>query len=389
MIADTPTPLSVPSTSRDWRRLVLIELAFLLVAAFIWLAWQLMLPISHTVLLFLLGIAFAFVLYDPSRYLARRLGGKRMLGILVAYLIAFAIVIGALLLLAAPFVQELTKLDIDLPNYIAQAQAQSDAIDQAAASRGIQLNLSSGVAQSGPALQQSAHTVLHDVIGVASAIGDLVMNAVLILVVSAYVLTGVASIQGNVRRAVPVRYRGVHHFVQSSAARVMGSYLRGQLIMAGVIGTLAATGTGLLGLPNFIVLGVLAGMFELVPMFGPILSAIPAVIVALFQPWPTVVWVILFFIVIQQFESNVLGPKIQGHAVGLHPLGAMFALMVGFELAGLLGGLFAVPVAGVIWVLVSTTYKHYVDTPPLAEATPEAAVEPTLLETADGAVPAD
>ena len=57
-------------------------------------------------------------------------------------------------------------------------------------------------------------------------------------------------------------------------------------------------------------------------MFGPILSALPAVLLALFQPWPTVVWVILLFVVTQQVESNVLGPRITGHAVGLHPLGA-------------------------------------------------------------------
>jgi predicted PurR-regulated permease PerM len=111
--------------------------------------------------------------------------------------------------------------------------------------------------------------------------------------------------------------------------------------MSLVIGVLAGVGTGLLGLPYFVVLGVLAGLFELVPMFGPVLSAVPAVIVALFLPWPTVLWVVLLFVVIQQFESNVLGPRVTGHAVGLHPLGALFALLVGFEVAGILGGLFA------------------------------------------------
>jgi predicted PurR-regulated permease PerM len=383
MTTETSAPPSVAATGRDWRRLVLIELAFLLVVAFVWLVWQLVLPISHTVVLFLLGIAFAFVLNDPAHYLASRLGGKRMLGIVFAYLITFAIVTVLLLLLAAPFVKQLRQLDVDLPTLIAQAQAQSDALDQAAASRGVQLNLGNGIAQSGPAIEQNSHDVLHDVIAAASAIGGVLMNAVLILVVSAYVLTGAATIQSNVRKAVPKRYRGLHQFVRSNAARIMGAYLRGQLIMAAVIGTLAAVGTGLMGLPYFLVLGVLAGMFEMVPMFGPILSAIPAVIVALFQPWPTVVWVIVFFVVVQQFECNLLGPKVSGHKVGLHPLGSMFALMVGFELAGILGGLVAVPVAGVAWVLVSTAYKHFVDLDPVdAVETHE-----TLLETPDGPLP--
>ena len=75
----------------------------------------------------------------------------------------------------------------------------------------------------------------------------------------------------------------------------------------------------------------------------------------------------LSFVIIQQFEWNVLGPKVSGNKVGLHPLGAMFALMVGFELAGILGGLFAVPVAGVIWVFLSTAYAHFVGLEQLAE----------------------
>jgi len=120
-------------------------------------------------------------------------------------------------------------------------------------------------------------------------------------------------------------------------------------------------------LPYFVVLGVLAGMFELIPMFGPILSAVPAVIVALFMPWPTVLWVILLFVIIRQFECNVLGPKVSGHAVGLHPLGSMFALLVGFEVAGIMGGLFAVPVAGVIWVLSTAAYRSLVNLEPVTD----------------------
>jgi predicted PurR-regulated permease PerM len=121
--------------------------------------------------------------------------------------------------------------------------------------------------------------------------------------------------------------------------------------------------TNLHGLPYAVVLGVLAGLFELVPMFGPILSVIPAVLVALFMPFPTVIWVVLFFLVIQQVENNVLAPRISGHAVGLHPLGAMFALLAGFQLAGLLGGLFAVPLAGVLWVLLGAAYRNVVTEP--------------------------
>jgi predicted PurR-regulated permease PerM len=83
----------------------------------------------------------------------------------------------------------------------------------------------------------------------------------------------------------------------------------------------------------------------------------------LFMPFPTVLWVLLFCLVIQQVENNVLAPRISGHAVGLHPLGAMFALLAGFQLAGLLGGLFAVPLAGVLWVLLGAAYRNAITQP--------------------------
>jgi predicted PurR-regulated permease PerM len=116
----------------------------------------------------------------------------------------------------------------------------------------------------------------------------------------------------------------------------------------------------MLWLPYAVVFVVMAGLFELVPMFGPILSVVPAVLVALFMPFPTVVWVVLLFLVIQQVENNVLAPRISGHAVGLHPLGAMFALLAGFQLAGLLGALFVVPLAGVLCVLPGAAYRNVV-----------------------------
>jgi len=77
-----------PARGRDWRKFVLIEVALLLAAAFVWLVWQLVIPIGHTVVLFLLGIAFAFVLNDPATYFGRRLGGRRGLGILVEQMVA-------------------------------------------------------------------------------------------------------------------------------------------------------------------------------------------------------------------------------------------------------------------------------------------------------------
>ena len=372
----TPAPVRPRAAGRDWLTIVLVELAGLLALGFVWVLWQVVAPIAHTVVLFLLGAALAFVLAEPSERLARRLGGKRGPAILLIYLLVVVVVLGGLLLLAAPLAQEATRLTGDLPTYRAGVQGHIKDLEGALKARGVQLDLDSLRSQATSAVEGSADQVLGGLIGEAAALGGALMDAVLVLVIAVYLLAGAPALQRNTLQAVPQRYRAVHEFVRSSAARVMGGYLRGQLTMSLVIGVLAGAGTALLGLPYFVVLGVLAALFELVPMFGPILSAVPAIIVALFQPWPTVVWVILFFLVIQQFESNVLGPRVTGHAVGLHPLGALFALLVGIEVAGILGGLFAVPVAGVLWVLTAAAYRNLVASEPVAQLTDAVRPEP-------------
>src|SRR5213594_3238324 len=130
-----------------------------------------------------------------------------------------------------------------------------------------------------------------------------------------------------------------------------GQLFRGQLILGLIVGTLSAIAYLVLGVPYAVFLGVLGGILELVPIVGPIIAGAAAALVALTQPFPLVLWVILAAIAIQQIENNLLVPRISGEAVGLHPLAALLAVLVGVELAGLPGAIFAVPLTGIGWSL--------------------------------------
>jgi predicted PurR-regulated permease PerM len=242
-------------------------------------------------------------------------------------------------------------------------QARAPEVQTTLGQYGIQADLDQLKARAAVAVEQSGTVVLQNMVGTLAEVGGMLLDVVLALVISLYLLIDGPGIGRRSMAAIPPELRPKALFLQDNVSRVLGGYLRGQLTLAAVIGVASGIGMALLGLPYAVVLGVLAGLFELVPMFGPILSAVPAVLVALFLPFPTVLWVILFFLVIQQVENNVLAPRISGHAVGLHPLGAMFALLAGFQLAGVLGGLFAVPIAGVVWVLMGAAYRNAV-TPP-------------------------
>jgi len=330
--------------------------------AVLWVLWQVISPILHTLVLFALAAVLAFALSGPVDMLSQRLR-NRLVAIIAVYLLVGIVVVGGLTVIAGPFVSQATDLAAALPQYANDLQARAPEVQLRLGQYGIQTDLDQVKAQAASAIEQGGTDVLKNLVGTMAGVGAMILDIVLALVISFYLLVDGQRIRERSLALVPSQHRAKAVFLQDNVARVLGGYLRGQLVLALIIGVAAGVGTALLGLPYAVVIGVLAGLFELVPMFGPILSVIPAALVALFMPFPTVIWVLLFFLVIQQVENNVLAPRISGHAVGLHPLGAMFALLAGFQLAGLLGALFAVPLAGVLWVLLSAAYRNVVIEP--------------------------
>jgi predicted PurR-regulated permease PerM len=358
-----PTPLPRRGLlDRDWQKALVVLLTLLASVAVMWVVWQVVSPILHTLVLFALAAVLAFALSGPVDVLAQRLG-NRLLAIVAVYVLVGVVVVGGLTAIAGPFVTQATDLAAALPRYASDLQARAPEVQSTLGQYGIYTDIDQLKAQAVSAFEQGGTEVLKNLVGTVAEVGAMILDIVLALVISFYLLLDGQGIRERSLAIIPAQHRAKAVFLQANVARVLGGYLRGQLILALIIGVLAGIGTALLGLPYAVVIGVLAALFELVPMFGPILSVIPAALVALFMPFPTIIWVLLFFLAIQQVENNVLAPRISGHAVGLHPLGAMFALLAGFQLAGLLGALFAVPLAGVLWVLLSAAYRNVVAEP--------------------------
>src|SRR5215510_2685930 len=132
----------------------------------------------------------------------------------------------------------------------------------------------------------------------------------------------------------------------------LGGWVRGRLLLMLAVGVMATLGYTVIGLPNAILLGVAAGLFEIVPMIGPFLAFAPAVLVALATNPPQAVAVLVFALVIQQIESNILVPRVMGRTVGISPLTVLLGILVGSVLAGLPGAFLAVPLAGALQVIL-------------------------------------
>jgi len=130
--------------------------------------------------------------------------------------------------------------------------------------------------------------------------------------------------------------------------QVVGGYVRGTLILATLIGVLVGFGMALLHVRYALLLGILAFFMEFVPVLGVMVSGVVCVAVALFTGWLSAVFVAIYFVVVHVIEGDVVGPRIMGKAVGIHPGVAIVALVAGSELFGIWGALFGAPLAGLV-----------------------------------------
>lgn len=195
----------------------------------------------------------------------------------------------------------------------------------------------------------------------AAAVITSLVDLVLVLVVTFYLLIDERRLKVVTLRTLEPSRRAAARRVFHEVARVFGAYVRAQLVVALSLGIVVTAVLYALGVPYAVFLGIFAALAELIPMIGPIVGAVPALIVAGTQSGTTVLWVAAAFVVIQQIESNILVPRLTAHAVGLHPIGSILALVLGFEIGGVIGALFAVPIAGLLWVLVSTAVNAWRD----------------------------
>lgn len=141
------------------------------------------------------------------------------------------------------------------------------------------------------------------------------------------------------------------------ASQRMGSYIRGRLLVSAILGVIITLSLSALGLSDFALgLGAIAGVTNLIPFLGPVLGAIPALVVALSQGWWTLLWVLILFIIIQNLETYVLDPLLVGSSVGLHPLYQLLAVLGGTQVLGIIGAIIVPPWVAGAAVLLENLY---------------------------------
>jgi predicted PurR-regulated permease PerM len=356
----------VDLTPKRRNRLLLWTAAILLVGGMIWAARKVLLP-------FILGLVLAYLLLPVVNWLERRMPNRlrawrvaRPLSILVTYLLLFILLAGIVAYFVPVIVEQVKVLVANWPDLVSQVR------DWGTRGWGWYTE------NIPPDWRGTIETTLKNLIGDALAAfrNGLVATAttlfstisfVIGLVVIPfwlfYILHDESQVKAGVLKALPQQLRADARSLASLIDDVLSAYIRGQLLLSLFVGGMATIALLAIGVPFALVLGLIAGLFEVLPFIGPILGAIPALAVALLSDPVSALWVGISFLAIQQMENLILVPRISGKSVRLHPAIVMVVLVVGNELAGLWGMLIAVPFTALIRDVFKYLYLRLLDEP--------------------------
>jgi len=192
---------------------------------------------------------------------------------------------------------------------------------------------------------------------------------VLAPIIAFYLLVDLPHIRQVFRSLVPDRARGDSMVVARRLGTAIGGYFRGQVAVAFLVGVMASIGMFIIDLPFWLIVGMIAGLFNMIPLIGPWVGAVPGIVIAITTgggPGKAIAVAVVMAIV-QQIDNHFISPIVMQRAVKLHPAVVMLALLAGGTLAGFLGLLLAVPTAAVLKIVVGHAWRHYVLGEPLDE----------------------
>jgi predicted PurR-regulated permease PerM len=189
------------------------------------------------------------------------------------------------------------------------------------------------------------------VVGAVTGVVGGIVGLLTILILTFYFLVESGTLRRNMLQLFPRRNRARVDAVSREMTGKISAWLSGQLLLGGVIGATSAIGLWLMGVPFFYVLALISGIGEMIPVVGPILAAIPAIAVASTISLQKMLFVVIFFVVQQQFENHVLVPKVMSRQVGVNAVSVIVALLIGGKLLGIPGAILAVPTVAILQVL--------------------------------------
>ncbi|MGH9173625.1 MAG: AI-2E family transporter [Vicinamibacterales bacterium] len=344
-----PAPTADDREERRWdpRRLIVFGVTISIVAVLlVWVLYTVrsMLVTIYISALFAMGISPLVRLIERQSVIPIGTRLPRWLAILVIYAALIGAIVAIAMMVIPPLATQAEELWRALPERIAEAQ---DLLVRIGILRQ-PITLGEAVRQTPASGGAEAFSTIFG--AVRNVVGGL-FGLITVLLLTFYMLVESREIRSFFVRLFPRRERSRVGAISATVTHKVSAWLGGQVLLSLIIGLTSAIGLWAMGVPYFYVLALISAIGEMIPMVGPILAAIPAILVAVTVSPGLAVGVAIFFIAQQQLENTILVPKIMGRQVGLSAVNVIVALGVGSQLLGVVGAILSVPTAAIVQVL--------------------------------------
>jgi predicted PurR-regulated permease PerM len=313
----------------------------------------------------ILATVLVYLLNPVVTFFERR-GVPRVVATLLLFIVFFSGVGFGVSRLVPVVADQVSGLSEQVPDLIDRAK---DGIEEGARKLGFHVK-AGDVFSSLQSGKKSAQSFFSRITDVAFGVLHVMLVFLLGIVISIYALVDLPKIREGVKAMIPIRRRAEVQEIGRKMSVAVGGFVRGQLLVALFVGLASMLGLFLVGLPYWALVGLIAGLFNLVPLIGPFIGAVPAIFIAfttpesgagLFHPrpgWPLAVAAAIVLTIVQQIDNHIISPNVVARTVKLHPLTVILSLLAAGTLLGLFGMLFVVPVVASVKILV----MHFWDT---------------------------
>lgn len=277
----------------------------------------------------------------------------RSLGVIIVYLLLFSIIGLSISFLIPPLTEQFQDLYHKLPEYSQNIEQSLQGVKDYFQAQGNMLNIQELISQSSSSFSEISGNIFSKTVGFFSGF----ISAIVIFALVFYMAVKQDGISNFVALVVPEKHKEYALSLTSRIKTKIGKWMTGQLFLMLIIFVLDFTGLYFIGVPYALSLAIFAGLMEIIPYVGPIVSAIPAIILGLTVSPMTGLLVLILVFAVQQFENHIIVPQVMKKALGLNPIAVILSLLIGLKLGGVLGTILAIPIATAIGVLVEDLMK--------------------------------
>lgn len=359
-----------------WQKLLTVTATLLTLFAVFAVALYVGVRIHHTILLFALGGLVAYAL-EPLvvRVRALRFGkGRRQLNRTWSTLAVFAgiflVFAGGVAWLGDAAGHQFRAMQDHSEEYRSRAKQFAANIDsQYLQPHGITFSLAQTIENPPPEISRNAEEYGREALPIIAHTVSTAAESAVVLLIAVYFLIFGSEMKERANMSLPPHLLAYALPWEEDVSRILGGFVRGQCVLALVTGACAAIGLFLCGVKLWLILGLFTVIASLIPVFGPYIAAVPAVLAALLgptrftNPMGAAITVLVLFIIINEVGSKILYPKLVGGALNLHEMVVLFVLFAGLELGGIVGAFLAAPIAALAIVTVFHLYRLWQELP--------------------------